>query len=109
MLEGLEDEVAAVESSRSWCSLNDYLRYVARQMPQDQASALWAEVKKAVHICDEANDITAECRPNEGLQFEVDLTSALRMSVVVRVLRIPQGEGEETQQLYIWSVGQMTE
>merc|ERR1719502_1268487 len=76
-LEGLEDEWAALEDSQSWGSLQEYLDQVLERMPTDQARRLFEEMKQGCKLCDEANDITAECRAQECLHFEVDLTSSV--------------------------------
>jgi len=116
-LEGLEDEMSALDDSQSWAGLQMYLDQVLSQMPQEQARKLFDDVKLGCKICDEANEVTSECRPNECLHFEVDLTSSVPSSVVIRVLQAegvtigPEGEQkvEHWGQLYLWSVEQMGE
>merc|ERR1719171_2642230 len=85
-LEGLEDEWSALEDSPSWSGLQMYLAQVLRQMPAEQAKKLFDDVKEGCKLCDEANEISGECRPDDCLHFEVDLTSSVPSSVVIRVL-----------------------
>jgi len=112
-LDGLQEEWSAIEDSQSWVSLQEYLTQVLAQIPNDQAHKLADEMKKGCELCDEANEISMECRADEGLHFEVDLTSSVPSSVVVRILQA-EGPNAETEQwmyttLYLWSVPQMVE
>lgn len=116
-LAGLEDEWTALEDSPSWLGLQDYLKQVLIQMPTDQSQRLFADMKRACKLCDEANEITSECRAEEGFHFEVDLTSTVPSSIVVRVLQAELAVGTEGVEnelwtyvtLYLWSVPQMAE
>jgi len=112
-LDGLHDEWSAIEDSQIWVSLQEYLHQVVAQIPNDQAHKLFFEMKRGCELCDEANEISSECRADEGLHFEVDLTSSVPSSVVVRILQA-EGPNAETEQwmyttLYLWSVPQMVE
>eukprot|EP00929_Paragymnodinium_shiwhaense_P054342 TRINITY_DN27232_c0_g1_i1.p1 TRINITY_DN27232_c0_g1~~TRINITY_DN27232_c0_g1_i1.p1 ORF type:complete len:1306 (-),score=299.57 TRINITY_DN27232_c0_g1_i1:137-4054(-) len=112
LLNGLEDDCATIEHSPTWSNMQDFVRHMCQHMPDEHSYPFLEEVKLAVKICDEANEITAECRKGEGLTFEADITGATRPSVVVRVLKswgpdaVPQ---KGCQQLYIWSTSQMME
>lgn len=111
-LHGLEDEWTAIEDSSRWSSLQEYLDQVMQQIPEDQAICLEREMKKGWKLCEEANEITQECRSKEGLIFEVDLTSSLPSSVVIRVLKEETGESggaDGFTTLYLWSVHQAAE
>lgn len=116
-LHGLEDEWSAVQDSASWLCLQEYLEQVIVQMPPDQSRQLYDDMKRACKLCDEANEITAECRAEENFHFEVDLTSTVPSSIVMRVLQAefpPNTDGGDTEQccyatLYLWSVPQMAE
>lgn len=115
-LEGLEDEYAALDDSASWNSLVDYADQVLLQMPSGSRRTLTKEMKKACQFCDEANELTAECRDNGDLEaqhFEVDLTSAMPACVVVRVLWTSEGrhcqDEEAWHTKYLWTVGQLVE
>eukprot|EP00927_Polykrikos_kofoidii_P044848 TRINITY_DN38721_c0_g1_i1.p1 TRINITY_DN38721_c0_g1~~TRINITY_DN38721_c0_g1_i1.p1 ORF type:complete len:1230 (-),score=154.74 TRINITY_DN38721_c0_g1_i1:449-4138(-) len=112
LLDSLEDDSAAIDHSPMWKYMQDFVHHMIKQMPTEHANAFIEEVKLAVKVCDEANDITFECRPGEGLSFECDITGAMRPSVVVRVLKSwgRESDGsEQCQQLYIWSSSQMME
>mmetsp|Transcript_24411 Transcript_24411/g.43349 ORF Transcript_24411/g.43349 Transcript_24411/m.43349 type:complete len:1306 (-) Transcript_24411:15-3932(-) len=112
-LEGLEDEYAALDDSPSWRSLAMYLDQVLRQMPANSASELFKEMKKACQFCDEANELTSECRSDEPIHFEVDLTSSVPACVVIRVLYCTQGRDCEDEDAwetkYLWTVNQLIE
>eukprot|EP00927_Polykrikos_kofoidii_P053922 TRINITY_DN4843_c0_g3_i1.p1 TRINITY_DN4843_c0_g3~~TRINITY_DN4843_c0_g3_i1.p1 ORF type:complete len:1519 (+),score=228.91 TRINITY_DN4843_c0_g3_i1:83-4639(+) len=111
-LEGLEAEWSAVEESPSWRNLQEYLSQVVHQISEDQAKTLWEEVKAAVMVCDEANEIAAELISEAGFHFEVDLTSAVPATVVVRVLRyVGQGARviDQFAPVYVWSISQTQE
>lgn len=113
LLQGLEDEWSAIADSHSWAGLQDYLRQVLAQMRPEQAKRLYEEMKQGCKICDEANEITAECRPDENMHFEVDLTSSVPSSVVMRVLQADAPSSDTDQwcysTLYLWSLAQMSE
>eukprot|EP00933_Yihiella_yeosuensis_P038837 TRINITY_DN32778_c0_g1_i2.p1 TRINITY_DN32778_c0_g1~~TRINITY_DN32778_c0_g1_i2.p1 ORF type:complete len:1236 (+),score=212.72 TRINITY_DN32778_c0_g1_i2:75-3782(+) len=110
-LEGLEHEWMAIEESETWGSLHQYLDQVLPQIPQEQALMLSSDMKKAWTMCEEAKEITEQCRPNEGLSFEVDLTSSIPSSVVIRVLQASHDEPDYLKHapLYLWSVPKMAE
>ena len=61
----------------------------------------------------QGNEITSECRASEGLHFEVDLTSSVPSSIVIRVLQAggpsPDSDTWSYNTLYLWSVPQMAE
>lgn len=120
-LAGLDDEWSAIEDSKSWGGLQEYLSQILATMPAQQAQHLFSEIRKACKLCDEANEITAECRATERLTFEVDLTSSVPFSVVIRVLQADdphspramvstsdmESDGYITR--YYWSVAKMEE
>lgn len=113
-LQGLEDEWSGVGELPSWESLRSYLEQVEAQMQPSQARHLFEEMKKACQLCEEANELTLECRPEENLHFEVDLTSAVPSSVVIRVLHTDplcdDGAEDSTRSvLYLWSLPVMAE
>lgn len=113
-LEGLEDEWSALEDSPSWCALQMYLEQILRQMAPESAKKLFNEVREGCKMCDEANEITDECRSPDGLRFEVDLTTSIPTSVVVRVWQKDksaekQNPDDEWEQLYFWNTHQMAE
>jgi len=109
----MEEECAALDDSLSWNSLQEYLEQVLAQMPEDHAQDLFQEIRRGCKLCDEANEITAELKPDAGLTFEVDLTSSVPSSIVIRVLQVlaPKQEGDplDYNTLYLWSVPQLME
>merc|ERR1712216_974065 len=85
---------------------------LADQIPNEQMASLLQEVKLAVKACDEANEITHECRQESGLHFEVDITSGFPRSVIVRALHYTgtdQTGADQYEQQYLWSTRQMME
>jgi len=108
-LDGLDDEWAALEDCPSWIGLKRYFDQVVNQMTPEQTHKVLEEVKRGCKLCDEANDITAECRSDDNLEFQVDCTSALPASVVIRVVHKLPDESEESPTIYLWSVVQMAE
>lgn len=111
-LQGLEEEWSGLGDSPTWDSLREYLDQVRKQMHPSQAHRLFEEMRRACQLVSEANELTAECRPEESLQFEVDLTSAVPSSVVIRVLQADSlcddGVEEPTcSVLYLWSLSVM--
>eukprot|EP00929_Paragymnodinium_shiwhaense_P063194 TRINITY_DN31586_c0_g1_i1.p1 TRINITY_DN31586_c0_g1~~TRINITY_DN31586_c0_g1_i1.p1 ORF type:complete len:1550 (-),score=326.55 TRINITY_DN31586_c0_g1_i1:221-4870(-) len=107
-----EDEWCAVKDAQAWLNLSEYLQQVSAQIDGKHARALQDDVKEAVKVCDEANELSAELRPHDGLHFEVDLTSAVPATVVIRVLRLLGQNGEGLNQympLYLWTVLQARE
>lgn len=101
-LEGLEDEWSALDDSPSWGNIQMHLDEALRQMPRQQATGLFDDVRNGCKLCDEANEISEECRPQDGFCFEVDLMSSA--SVVVRVLFAPEGD---PRLLYVWPLSSM--
>lgn len=111
-LHGLEDEWLAMDECPNWLSLQEYFSKIAVHLPVPQAQQLGEDMKRAWTLCEEANELTRECRASEGLAFEIDLTSTIPSSVVIRVLQTaPTGydESEEKAPLYLWSLPQMSE
>eukprot|EP00746_Dinoflagellata_sp_MGD_P011368 gnl/MRDRNA2_/MRDRNA2_123805_c0_seq1.p1 gnl/MRDRNA2_/MRDRNA2_123805_c0~~gnl/MRDRNA2_/MRDRNA2_123805_c0_seq1.p1 ORF type:complete len:1154 (-),score=244.37 gnl/MRDRNA2_/MRDRNA2_123805_c0_seq1:90-3503(-) len=107
-LEGLSDEIAALEESPSWVSLQMYLDSIIQQMDRAEGERLFSEVRESCKLCDEANEMTAECRGEEELRFEVDVTTSIPTSAVVCVW-VHNEEGEGWRQKYFWSRAQMAE
>lgn len=111
-LHGLEDEWLAMDDCPNWLSLQEYFAKIKVHLPPSQARQLGEDMRRAWTICEEANEITRECRASEGLAFEIDLTSTIPSSVVIRVLQAApncNNEFEEKAPLYLWSLPQMTE
>lgn len=114
-LEGLQEEFAALDDSPSWSNITGYLDMVLPGMPAKAASAVFKEVKKACGSCDEANELTAECRPHLALHFEVDVTASQSACVVIRVLCCSDVRGKECtdeeawETKYLWTVNQLEE
>lgn len=112
-LDGLGDECAALEDSPSWKSLQMYLDSVLMQMDEQEGRELFTSVKEGCKLCDEANEISTECRPEEAVRFEVDLTTSIPTSAVVRVWQHTDSNGDDStgtwRQVYFWSVPQMAE
>eukprot|EP00930_Biecheleria_cincta_P096538 TRINITY_DN88368_c0_g1_i1.p1 TRINITY_DN88368_c0_g1~~TRINITY_DN88368_c0_g1_i1.p1 ORF type:complete len:1082 (+),score=174.15 TRINITY_DN88368_c0_g1_i1:33-3278(+) len=109
---GIDDEWLAMEDCPNWISLQEYFTKIAVHLPVTQARQLRDDMKRAWTLCEEANDITRECRASEGLAFEMDLTSTIPSSVVIRVLQaVPGDDGsfEDRAPLYLWSLPQMSE
>eukprot|EP00746_Dinoflagellata_sp_MGD_P090785 gnl/MRDRNA2_/MRDRNA2_35885_c0_seq1.p1 gnl/MRDRNA2_/MRDRNA2_35885_c0~~gnl/MRDRNA2_/MRDRNA2_35885_c0_seq1.p1 ORF type:complete len:1050 (+),score=220.73 gnl/MRDRNA2_/MRDRNA2_35885_c0_seq1:253-3150(+) len=101
-LQGLDDEWAALDHSPSWAAVQMFLDQILGRMPRDQAKKLFEDVKEACKLCDEANDITEECREDERIRFEVDLTNSLPCSVAVRVLQTAEDPNVGPTALYLW-------
>jgi len=121
-LHGLEDEYAALDDSDSFQSLDHLLPSVLKQMESSSGKAaadnLLKEMKKACQYCDEANELTSECRPNESLHFEVDITSSWPHCGLIRALtcNLPRDQWEEHaddenmwETKYLWTVKQLVE
>lgn len=112
-LQGLEAEFAALDDSPSWVSLEMYVDQVLRQMSNRSAGTLLKEIKRACQFADEANELTQECRSEEPIHFEVDLTSSMPPCVVIRALFCPSGKDVEDEESwetkYVWSLAQLEE
>eukprot|EP00928_Gymnodinium_smaydae_P090827 TRINITY_DN7454_c1_g1_i10.p1 TRINITY_DN7454_c1_g1~~TRINITY_DN7454_c1_g1_i10.p1 ORF type:complete len:1168 (+),score=233.88 TRINITY_DN7454_c1_g1_i10:191-3694(+) len=100
LLEGLDDEL--VEHSPGWQSLQWALQHTVQLVSPEEACRLVDSAKLTVRNCDEANELTAACRPQDSLSFVTGVVISQGVSVVARVLR----NGTE---IYSWTPEQLSE
>lgn len=95
--EGHDSEWSAVDQSMEWLDIEGVLKGMCAQMTGDEARALTHCAREAVHACTEANEITAMCRKDENIKFEVAVAANHRASVVIRKM-------ENDEEDSVWSL-----
>jgi len=98
---------SVVEDTPAWARLQNNLQQVVSTMTTDAARVLYERSVNAVKACEEANELTQECRKDSGFHFEPSVT-ADGSSVVIKVLHVSPGEPlEKGTEVYVWSYGQL--
>eukprot|EP00929_Paragymnodinium_shiwhaense_P099687 TRINITY_DN6146_c0_g1_i3.p1 TRINITY_DN6146_c0_g1~~TRINITY_DN6146_c0_g1_i3.p1 ORF type:complete len:1638 (+),score=304.64 TRINITY_DN6146_c0_g1_i3:69-4982(+) len=102
-LEGLDAEATKVlEQLPAWQVLQGALQQAVCHLSIEEARSVIDMARYAVTACDEANEITLACRPNEGTRFEVVLTTGEQVTAIVAVCRHEKAQ-------HFWTVDQMAE
>jgi hypothetical protein len=80
----------SVEDSRAWGELQLYLEDLWQRLGEERGRELFDYLGEASHLVDEANEITAELRPDDRLKFEVELVWDIHRDaqdiIVIRLL-----------------------
>jgi len=91
-----------VEDSRAWGELQLYLEDLWQRLGEDRGGELFSYLAEASHLVDEANEITAELRPNDRLKFEVELVWDIHRDaqdiIVIRLLEYRQNKPDGAAQ-----------
>ena len=82
-LEGLEEEMEALDDSEGWQGISVRVEEVMQQLPPKQGKELFESVRNACKLADEITEITRECRKGSGLRFDVEITSTYSAEALI--------------------------
>jgi hypothetical protein len=91
----MEEEWAALDSSPCMTKVEGFVSQVCKEMSAEEAKNFLHRVKSVATNVDEANEITTELRPGEGLSFDITITTSKPYQVVVHASRVTEKEGYE--------------
>jgi len=111
-LDSVLSEVA-LEESDAFCELNYYVEELSSKMNEEKMQAFNRELRVLCPLVDEANEITREVRPNEGLKLEVEFVwdiycCAPREILLVRLME-PEGDGQDLKVRAYWTMPRFEE
>jgi len=81
------------DESEAWSELRLYFGDLQERLGEKQSKKFFERLSETSHLVDEANEITAELRPEDELKFEVELVWDIHREVsdiiVIRFLHLP--------------------
>mmetsp|Transcript_93745 Transcript_93745/g.146340 ORF Transcript_93745/g.146340 Transcript_93745/m.146340 type:complete len:1137 (-) Transcript_93745:195-3605(-) len=95
------------EESEAWNELRLYFEDLWQRLGEERGRVFFSCLIEASYLVDEANEITAEMRPDDCLKFEVELVWDIHREasdiIVIRAMQFPTGKGDASVLCY-WSL-----
>eukprot|EP00933_Yihiella_yeosuensis_P045776 TRINITY_DN4119_c0_g3_i1.p1 TRINITY_DN4119_c0_g3~~TRINITY_DN4119_c0_g3_i1.p1 ORF type:complete len:1259 (+),score=239.54 TRINITY_DN4119_c0_g3_i1:38-3814(+) len=103
------------EESEAWNELSLYFSDLRERLGEENSNEFFKHLGEAAYVVDEANEITAELRPEDKLKFEVELLWDIHRDIsdiiLIRVKQFPNTESgtQDAVILSYWTLASFKE